>query len=36
MSIFLSSRHYPDTTLQDCHEIVAEDYNGADIAKYLE
>jgi Ankyrin repeats (3 copies) len=35
LSMFLSSRHYPNITLQDCPEIVAEDYNGADIAKHL-
>lgn len=36
LGVCISSRHFPSVTINDCPEIVVEDYNSIDIARYVE
>lgn len=36
LDICLSSRQYPTVTIRLCPEIVVQDFNGSDIARYVE
>jgi len=35
LSVVISSRHFPAVTVQDCPEIIVEDYNNSAIAAYV-
>ncbi|KAI0469439.1 hypothetical protein F4859DRAFT_131587 [Xylaria cf. heliscus] len=36
LRVCLSSRHYPQISIDGCHEIVVEEHNGPDILRYIE
>lgn len=36
LNVCLSTRHYPTVTIRLCPEIIMEDFNGSDIAQYVQ